>query len=199
MVFRCAIRKRNLYWKEIEHENLEEYKQGLEYLQSQGWIIQAIVCDGKRGLFKILPNIPIQMCQFHQIQIVTRYITKKPRLQANKELRDIVLRLTKTDQPSFEYWLQKWYEKWEFFLKEKTENHLTYNKYFTHKRLRSAYFSIRRNIPYLFVYYKYPELNIPNTNNSLESIIGHIKTKLSIHRGLKKERRFKVISVLLDN
>lgn len=199
MVFRCAIRNKNLFWKEIKHENLEEYRSGLRYLKKEGWDIQAIVSDGKRGLLTILPDIPIQMCQFHQVQIVLRYITRNPRLQAGIELKEIVLRLKQTDQLSFEYWLKNWHEKWGSFLSEKGINPITEKSHFIHKRLRSAYFSIRRNLPYLFIFIQYPELKIPNTNNSLESIIGHVKTKLSVHRGLKKHRRFKVISVLLNN
>jgi len=59
------------------------------------------------------------MCNFHQVQIITRYITKKPRLEANKELRKLTLLLTQTDKESFTYWLEEWYEIYKIFLKEK--------------------------------------------------------------------------------
>jgi hypothetical protein len=42
------------------------------------------------------------MCQFHQIAIIRRYLTKKPKLQASKELWVHVMLLTKTDKESFE-------------------------------------------------------------------------------------------------
>jgi hypothetical protein len=32
--------------------------------------------------------------------------------------------------------------------------------YYTHKKVRSAYMSLERNLPYLFTYQKYPKLNI---------------------------------------
>jgi uncharacterized protein YdaU (DUF1376 family) len=60
------------------------------------------------------------MCQFHQIKIIERYITKNPILQANKDLRFIVSRLTKTDKQSFELWLEEWFIKNKEFLSEKT-------------------------------------------------------------------------------
>jgi len=41
--------------------------------------IKAIICDGRQGLFGLFGDIPMQMCQFHQIQIVQRYLTRKPK------------------------------------------------------------------------------------------------------------------------
>ena len=38
------------------------------------------------------------MCNFHQVAIIRRYITKKPILEANKELKNITELLTKTDK-----------------------------------------------------------------------------------------------------
>jgi hypothetical protein len=38
------------------------------------------------------------MCQFHQKQIIRRYVTKNPVLNANKELNEVVKWLTRTDK-----------------------------------------------------------------------------------------------------
>ncbi len=54
-----------------------------------------------KGAFIALAEYPIQMCQFHQIAIVTRYITRKPRMQASIELKEILHLLLKTDKESF--------------------------------------------------------------------------------------------------
>jgi len=56
------------------------------------------------------------MCNFHQVAIIRRYITKKPILEANIELKRITELLTKTDKESFTFWLQEWYEKYKDFL-----------------------------------------------------------------------------------
>jgi hypothetical protein len=61
------------------------------------------------------------MCQFHQAQIITRYITKRPRLEPNKQLRAIMLLLSRTDKETFTYELEQWYSRWENFLKEKRD------------------------------------------------------------------------------
>jgi DNA phosphorothioation-dependent restriction protein DptG len=59
------------------------------------------------------------MCHFHQKAIIRRYITKKPRLKPNQELKEIVDKLTKTDKESFTYWLDEWYNKHKDWLNEK--------------------------------------------------------------------------------
>ena len=59
------------------------------------------------------------MCNYHQVAIITRYITKRPILEANKELRKLSLLLTQSDKETFEYELKKWYEIFKDFLNEK--------------------------------------------------------------------------------
>jgi hypothetical protein len=94
--------------------------------------------------------------------------------------------------------LDDWYAIWGDFLKQKTFNHETKRWFYTHKRLRSAYRSITRNLPHLYTYQKYPELNIPNTTNSLDGSFAHLKDMLRIHRGLKKDRKLKMIDEILS-
>lgn len=150
-------------------------------------------------LVKKFPGIPVQYCQFHQIQIITRYLSRKPKLEAGKELRRLSLTLTKTDRETFTRELKFWHKRWEDFLAEKTINHITNRWHFTHKRLRSAYRSLKTNLPYLFTYLDYPELKMPNTTNSCDGSFAHWKGKLGVHRGLSKERRSKMMNYLLEN
>ena len=79
------------------------------------------------------------MCQFHQVKTLTTKLTRKPKLEAGKELRKISLTLTKTTEKTFTKELDDWYKKWKDFLNEKSLNSETGRKYFTHKRLKSAY------------------------------------------------------------
>jgi len=88
-------------------------------------------------------------------------------------------------------------EKWKEFLKERTVNHETGKWFYTHKRLRSAYRSLKTNLPYLFTYQKYPKLNIPNTTNSLDGTFSNFKSLLRMHKGLTRARRYKVICEIL--
>lgn len=198
MVFRSASLKKNLLWYEVAHESNERYRRGIQELIDDGWIIQAIVADGKPGIGSLFPNIPFQLCQFHQFQTITRYISKKPKLKAGVELREIMFRLKETDQASFEYWVNQWHMRWEDFLSEKTEDIITGGKVFTHQRLRQAFFSLRRNLPLLFTHERYcKNFLIPNTTNSLDGYFSHLKSKLSVHKGASKQTQLKLISNLI--
>lgn len=197
MVFRDANEKLNLYWKFLPYETISEYLLGIGEIESRGTKVKAIVCDGRRGIFKAFKDLPVQMCQFHQVQIVKRYLTRNPRLEASKELAEIVSRLTRTDELSFGGMLTNWHRKWKDWIRERSENEETGRWHYTHKRTRSAYYSLKRHLEYLFTYQRYPELKIPNTTNGLEGIFTNIKTNVRVHRGLKLENKQKLINEIL--
>jgi len=193
MLFKDAITRENLLKFYVKHETNSLYLKGISLLKERGFYILAIVCDGRRGLIKSFKEIPVQMCQFHQVAIVRRYITKNPRLPASIELKAIVMLMKSTDRESFEGALELWYIKWKSFLNERTINKETGKTYYTHKRLRSAYRSIKTNLPWLFTWYDYYELNIPNTTNILEGHFADLKNKLRNHNGLSLKRKMKFI------
>lgn len=190
--------KKNLTWQLIKKETTDVYQECRWRLKQRGFKVLAAVIDGKPGLFDAFQDVPIQMCQFHQIAIVTRYLTAKPKLEAGQELRKLALTLPQTDEFAFEFRLKAWRKKWQTFLNEKSYNPDTRRKFFTHKRLRSAYRSLERNCGVLFTYHKYPQLNIPNTTNSLDGTFSHVKDMLRIHRGLKAKRKIKLIAEILS-
>jgi len=197
MLFKDAITKENLFKYYVKNETNLLYKQGITELQSKGYIILAIVCDGRRGLLNSFGNIPVQMCQFHQAAIIRRYITKRPRLQASIELNEIVRLMSKTDKESFEGALYEWFNKWNDFLNEKTFNIETGKSFYTHKRLRSAYRSLKTNLKWLFTWYDYIELKIPNTTNAIDGHFADLKNKLRNHNGLNIERKKRFIDEFL--
>jgi hypothetical protein len=184
---------RVLWRKYVSHERLCDYKEGIDYLRKQGYEIKGIVCDGLRGIFQLLSEYPVQMCQFHQVAIIRRYITQTPKLEAGKELKSIAKLLTKTDKETFIEALEDWENKWEKFLKERTTDFNTGKSRYVHKKLRSAWLSLRRNIAYLFVFQKHKELNMPNTNNALEGTFTALKNSLRNHSGMSKENRKRFI------
>ncbi len=81
MLFKNAYSGKNLYKLYVKSETNQQYADGITHLQ--GFVIAAIVCDGRRGLLQLFDNIPIQMCQFHQVAIIRRYLTKKPKMEAS--------------------------------------------------------------------------------------------------------------------
>lgn len=192
MVFKDANSKEILYKQYVKQETNKLYFKGIEEIARRGIKIQSIICDGRKGLLKLFNDIPVQMCNFHQIAIIRRYLTKKPKMQASKELWEHVLLLTKTDKESFEGGLMAWFFKWESFLNERKQDANGKSRY-VHKRLRSAYRSLKTNLPWLFTWYDYMELNIPNTTNSIDGQFAELKNKLRNHNGLSIERKRKFI------
>jgi len=196
-VFRSPLLKKNIWWKFVDYERIRVYEQGEKHLERNGFTITAIVLDGKPGVRKVFGDIPAQMCHFHQKQIIRRHLTLNPKLEASIELKVIVATLANTNEEIFTKQLNDWHEKWKDFLKEKTTDPETGKWYYTHKKLRSAHNSLKKNLPYFFTYQRYPELNIPNTTNSLDGYFNVLKGKLNVHRGLSKKRAKKVIIELL--
>ena len=201
-VFRSHDLKKHVWWHEVEGEHMAHYRYGRAILEERGWTFRAAVVDGRRGFFNVFNDIPVQMCQFHQIKQVTKYLTRRPQTDAGRELRTLVLTLTRTDEAMFTAALDVWHAKWGTFIEEKTiETFITGKSkwYYTHKKVRSAYRSLKTNLPYLFTYQNYPELHIPNTTNDLDGSFSVLKKKLAAHHGLRRDRRFKVISQLLKD
>lgn len=196
MLFKDAYSGKNLYKVYVKTETNQQYADGIGYLLKHNFIIKAIVCDGRRGLLQLFPSIPIQMCQFHQAAIIRRYLTKKPTVQASKELWEHVLLLSKTDKESFEGGLNAWHEKWNDFLNERKLDVQGKNRYI-HKRLRSAYRSLKTNLPWLFTWYDNMHLNIPNTTNAIDGHFADLKNKLRNHNGLSIARKKKFINEFL--
>lgn len=197
MLFKDALTKENLLKYYVKHETNALYASGIIELKSLGFQIISIVCDGRKGLIQSFKDIPVQMCQFHQSAIIRRYLTKKPKLQAAQELIQVVDLMKHTDKESFEGALQLWFNNWEDFLNERTKNPVTNKSFYTHKRLRSAYRSLKNNLPWLFTWYDYIELKIPNTTNAIDGHFADLKNKLRNHNGLSKERKKKFIDEFL--
>jgi len=149
MVFKDSITGVILYKQYVKTETNQLYLAGVEEISRRGICIQSIICDGRKGLLQLFGDIPIQMCNFHQVAIIRRYLTKKPKMQASKELWEHVLLLKQTDKESFEGGLKAWYCKWEGFLNERKKDENGKKRY-VHKKLRSAYRSLKTNLPRLF-------------------------------------------------
>lgn len=193
MLFKDAISKENLLKYYVKNETNALYLQGLKELELLGYTINAVVCDGRKGLIQSLDNLPVQMCQFHQVAIIRRYITKNPKTPASIELKGLVSLLKMTDKESFQGALNDWHIKWDTYLKERTVNLETGKSHYTHKRLRSAYRSLKTNLPWLFTWYDHMELKIPNTTNAIDGHFADLKNKMRNHNGLSIQRKKKFI------
>ena len=142
--------KENLYYKEINTENRAVYEEARRYLEVAGFNIQAVVLDAKHGIKEVFSDLIVQICQYHQKQIVGRYLTGRPKTEAGQELKILIGTLTKIDEELFTELLDAWHNKWSVFLKERTYKPDGKHYWYTHKRIRSAFRSLQTNLPYLF-------------------------------------------------
>ncbi|MFC2503427.1 MAG: hypothetical protein ACFN4D_05200 [Cardiobacterium sp.] len=76
---------------------------------------------------------------------------------------------------AFQSVLQAWFERHQGFLNERTVNEENGRSHYTHKQLRSAYLSLKRNLDYLFTFEAYPGLGIHNTTNLLDGKFADLK------------------------
>ena len=194
MIYRANCK--NIYWREIDNEKIAYISEDLCHLQAVGWQFSSFTIDGRKGikqlLEKLFPNVPIQMCIFHQKKVVQRCITNNPKTDCGKEIKELMSLITFFSEEEFSRKLQDIKDKYKYFLLERNEN-----KRFVHRELRRAIRSLSDNKSYLFSCKKYPELSIPNTTNSCDGSFAHWKSKVKIHRGLRKNRRIKMINFLL--
>lgn len=183
--------------KHIDTETANDYKQLVEELTEQGFVILGVTIDGKRGVAKAFGEIPVQMCHFHQIAIVKRYLTSRPKLEPSIELLKICRRIPTTTETRFAELLSKWHTKHKAFLEEKTFNPTTGRSVSTHAKLVAAYRSLSTNLPYLFTY---KNIKMANTTNALDGgVFSHLKKLIKLHQGLAKKRKVKLIDEYLDN
>lgn len=195
MVIKDALRNKILWHKYVRNETIAQYIEGISWLKSQGFKIYGAVIDGMRGLAQALYPTPVQMCQFHQILIIRRYLTQEPDLEASVQLLDLVKSITRMDKESFIGAFNEWYEKYKDVLNERVHDKRIRRNMppYMRPRLRSAYLSLRRNMPLLWTFYDHPETGLPNTNNGIEGLFSDLKGKLRAHRGISKDNRKKLL------
>lgn len=197
MVFKDALTGENLLKEYVKYETNQLYHSGIVELKRRGYKVKAIVCDGRRGLLTQFSDVPVQMCQFHQLAIITRYLTRNPKTPASVKLREIVSTLTKTTRSKLELAMNEWEMEWRDFINERTKDQETGKTHYTHKRLRSALRSLKTNLPWLFTFEEYPDQSIPNTTNAIDGQFANLKSKLRNHNGLSIDRRKKFIDEFL--
>lgn len=197
MLFRDSKSKENLWWKYVEHETAYSYLEGKEYLERLGYSIKSVTADGFLGLQRVFKGIPFQICHFHTKQMIIRGVTLNPQTEAGKVLLYLAHSLTETSEEILKVRLQKFYIKYDSFLKEKTI-HPNGDSSPTHEGVVKAYNSLIKWFEYLFTFKG--NRNIPNTTNTCEGHFSHIKDIIRIHRGVSISFKQKMVdSILLES
>ena len=187
----------NIYFRQCS-ETVAHVRECIEETDSRGYTYKSFTIDGRPGIIKMLeqnyPGIPIQYCQFHQKKTIRKYLTKEPKTEFGQALLKFLRPITQYTKEEFKVGLEALETRYKAFLEERNEN----NRY-KHKRLRSAFRSLKRNMPYLFTYREpeYIHLNIPNTTNTCEGYFTHLKSRVHAHPGLTLPRKQKLVNRLL--
>lgn len=182
-----------LYMSLIKHETIADYRTAVNSIEKRGYIIRGIIIDGMPSLFKEFYNYNVQMCQFHLMQIARRYLTKKPKLIAARELKTLLSGLTDYREEEFRCLYANWEKKWKETIDRRT-NGKNGRSFFTHKRLRTLVNSIHFYMPYLFTFQHNGCDGMPNTNNKIEGIFTDLKKNLNNHSGMSIENRKRFIN-----
>lgn len=183
-----------LYYAFLEgSERTVHYQTALDTLEAMGYTITGATIDGRRGVRELLARqgIPAQYCQFHQLQTITRCLTRRPYLLQNRQLRSIALSIPTTNEADLTAALDGWYAAYSDWLRQRD-----HEGRFMHPRTRRAYFSLRRNLPYLFMYQRATHVSIPNTTNALDGRFGVWKSMLHRHRGCSRRLKIKILRSL---
>ena len=182
-----------LYLSFVKSETVKDYEEAVACIENRGYTIRGLIIDGKKSLFKSFSEYHVQMCQFRMKQIVRRYLTLNPRMQASRDLKTLADKLHRIHEADFRSEYQAWKEKWK-----DTIDHRSLHKdgrlHYVHRRLRAAMNSLDFYLPYLFSFQREDCQGMPNTNNKIEGTFTDLKKNLNNHSGLTQENRKRFIN-----
>ena len=97
-VFRTNGNK-TIFIKDIATENLAVLEECLKHIEGNlNYKFQSFTIDGRKGVVQLLeklyPDMPIQLCHFHQVKTISNYTTRNPRTSCGRELRELILTLS---------------------------------------------------------------------------------------------------------
>lgn len=150
--------------------------------------------DGMKSLFGEFSAYKIQMCQYHMIQIVRRYLTWRPRLLAARELKVLVDNIVNGDGAEFENKYRHWKSQWVDMLNRRST--LKSGDDVVHTQAAALRHAQRRLLPVVPFTYQLPEC-VGMTNNKIEGTFTDLEKNLNNHSGMSKENRKQSISVFL--
>jgi hypothetical protein len=184
------IRYVQLY-RHTDEEHFKEIYEDLMNLQKLGVNVYSITCDGHKAILKAIrkayPGVIIQRCLVHIKRQVKNYLSSSPKTTQGAALLQISNQITRIKtQEQCGLWLlsfKQWCDEHEPYVKERSYNTESKRYWYTHKNLHAAYALILNAIPHMFHYLN--DEQIPYTTNRIENYFGHLKDKLTLHRGLR--------------
>jgi transposase-like protein len=188
------IRYVQLY-RHSDEEKFKEIYEDLKNLQALGVEVYSITCDGHKAILKAIkkayPNVIVQRCVVHIKRQVKNYLSTSPKTLPGISLLRLSRQITRIKtQEECGLWLlafKTWCDENEVYINQQSYNVDSKRYWYPHKNLHAAYTLILKAIPNMFHYLN--DEQIPATTNRLENYFGHLKEKLTLHRGLKMQAK----------
>jgi len=195
--------KNVIFWHFCQRETFREYLSCFSALINLNYAVDSVTSDKHGSTISsvryLLPSISHQYCLVHIQNRCQSLLTKKPDTKAGTDLLEFVKFINKIpsgyEKQIFLKWFDRYEKRYASFLNERTylvKDNGRNTWWYTHKNLRKAFVHLKSSISNMFFYLK--DSNIPKDTNGLEAEFTHLKTKLNIHRGLKRNRRINFIS-----
>lgn len=182
-----------LYVAFVKSETTQDYRTAIDSITTAGYTIRGIIIDGKKALFKEFEKHPIQMCQFHMLQIVRRYLTNNPKMKASVDLMLLMRKMRHQTKEGFEAEYAAWKRQYTEFLNKRV-THKDGRICYLHRKVRTVVRSIDFYLPYLFTFQRPECEGMPNTNNKIEGTFTDLKKSLNNHTGMSQQNRKRFIS-----
>ena len=182
-----------LYVAFVKSETTQDYRTAIDSITTAGYTIRGIIIDGKKALFKEFEKHPIQMCQFHMLQIVRRYLTNNPKMKASVDLMLLMRKMRHQTKEGFEAEYAAWKRQYTEFLNKRV-THKDGRICYLHRKVRIVVRSIDFYLPYLFTFQRLECEGMPNTNNKIEGTFTDLKKSLNNHTGMSQQNRKRFIS-----
>lgn len=184
---------RPLYVAFVKSETIQDYRTAIDVITAAGYTIKGIIIDGKKALFKEFKDYPVQMCLFHMLQIVRRYLTGNPKMKASIDLMLLMREMKHLTKEGFEAGYAAWKEQHAEFLNKRV-THKDGKSCYLHRKVRTVVHSIDFYLPYLFTFLRPECAGMPKTNNKIEGTFTDLKKSLNNHTGMSQQNRKRFVS-----
>lgn len=169
---------------------------------------RAVVVDGNGGLLWAIQHcwdgVLLQRCLAHVMRVALGKLTQRPRTEADRSLRRLVLLLprirTRRQKRRWIRMFWKWQRRSDDFLRERTYYEAQGRRrwWYTHRTLRAVRSHLRNALPHLFTYVRHPW--IPRTSNHLEGgTNARLEELIGRHRGMPLEHRKALVAHFLHS
>lgn len=158
-------------------------------IKEQGTNPIAITTDGHtevtKAILSAFPNVIIQRCLYHIQRQGLSWLRIYPKTQAARDLRVLLLMLTKIktkdDKTVFIKSFDSWLTTYQDFMKNLTDNSVAI------KDLKRTVSLIKNALPNMFHFIC--DKNIASTTNIAEGFFSRLKSDFQRHRGLSEKHK----------